>query len=66
MLKNALLVLMVVTLGSSLSACGGSSTKTTVTTTETQGQQLLDLKEAYEKGAINEKEYNRAKKDILD
>lgn len=66
MLKNVLLVLVVVTLGFSLSGCGGSSTKTTVTTTETQGQQLLDLKKAFEQGAINEKEYKRAKNEILD
>ncbi|MCB1841882.1 MAG: SHOCT domain-containing protein, partial [Halioglobus sp.] len=33
--------------------------------TDTQGQQLLDLKEAYDKGVISEKEYKRAKSKIL-
>lgn len=46
----------------SLSACGSS---TTVKQTETQGQQLVDLKEAYDKGIINEKEYNKTKDKIL-
>ena len=46
-----------------LAACGGSST--TVEQKETQGQQLLDLQEAYDKGIITEKEYNSTKKKIL-
>ncbi len=47
----------------SVTACGGSTT--TVKQTETQGQQLLDLKEAYDNGVITEKEYNSTKKNIL-
>ena len=47
----------------SLSACGGSTT--TVKQTETQGQQLIDLKEAYDNGIITEKEYNKTKERIL-
>ena len=31
----------------------------------TQVQQLLDLKEAYDKGVITEKEYNKTKDKIL-
>ena len=46
-----------------LSACGGSTT--TVKQTETQGQQLMDLKEAYDNGVITEKEYNKTKSQIL-
>ena len=53
----------VIALALSLTACGGSTT--TVKQTETQGQQLLDLKEAYDKGVISEKEYNSTKKKIL-
>lgn len=49
-----------------LPACGGNDTKTTVQTTETQGKQLLDLKEAYDKGVITESEYNRTKNAILE
>lgn len=65
MIKETLAAVAVVTLSLSLTACGGSSTKTTIETTETQGQQLIDLKEAYDKGVIDEKEYNKAKKEIL-
>jgi uncharacterized membrane protein len=65
MLKKAVLGAGVVALVLGLSACGGSSTKTTVTSTETQGKQLMDLKEAYEKGVITESEYKRTKNEIL-
>ncbi len=66
MLKKVFCALSVSVLVLSLSACGGSSTKTTVEQTETQGQQLIDLKSAYDEGIISEKEYKKAKKDILD
>lgn len=46
-----------------LSACGGSNT--TVEQHDTQGQQLLDLKAAYDKGIIDEKEYEKTRKKIL-
>jgi len=52
----------VIVLALGLSACGSS---TTIQQTETQGQQLLDLKEAYDKGVITEKEYSKTKKKIL-
>jgi uncharacterized membrane protein len=52
--------MIVVALG--LSACGSS---TTVQQTETQGQQLMDLKEAYDSGVITEKEYNKTRTKIL-
>ena len=52
----------VIALALSLTACGSS---TTIQQTETQGQQLLDLKEAYDKGVITEKEYKATKKKIL-
>lgn len=49
-----------------LSGCGGNDTHTTVKSSETQGKQLLDLKEAYDKGVISESEYKRTKNEILD
>jgi hypothetical protein len=52
----------IIALALSVTACGGS---TNVQQTETQGQQLLDLKNAYDKGVITEKEYNSTKKKIL-
>ncbi|GAB5450998.1 MAG: hypothetical protein Hals2KO_13260 [Halioglobus sp.] len=65
MIKQTLIGAAIIALAINLTGCG-SSTKTTVQNTETQGQQLMDLKEAYDKGVISEKEYKRAKKEILD
>ena len=64
MMKKAVLLAGVTMLVLGLSGCGGNDT--TVKTTETQGQQLLDLKAAYDKGVITEKEYERTKEEILD
>ncbi len=47
-----------------LGACGGN-TSTVQTGNTTVGQELLDLKRAYEAGIITEKEYERAKRRIL-
>lgn len=65
MLKKTVLGLIAIALMMSLSGCGGNDTQTTVKTTETQGKQLLDLKEAYDKGVISESEYKRTKNEIL-
>jgi uncharacterized membrane protein len=48
--------------------CGGGGTKvesSNTTTTTTMGQELMDLNESYEKGIITEKEYETAKKRIM-
>ena len=63
MLNKTILGAAVIVFSLGLTACGGSST--TVKQTETQGQQLMDLKEAYDKGVISEKEYESTKKKIL-
>ena len=63
MLKNIVLALGIAALTLGLTACGGSTT--TVEQTETQGKQLMDLKEAYDKGVITEKEYEATRKKIL-
>ena len=60
---KTLLGSVIIAMALSVTACGGSTT--TVKQTETQGQQLMDLKEAYDKGVISEKEYNSTKKQIL-
>lgn len=51
---------------SQLSGCwgGGSRVQSNISTT-TEGQQLIDLKKAYDEGAISETEYERKKKQIL-
>jgi uncharacterized membrane protein len=66
MVKTSLLGAGIVALVITLSGCGGTDTRTTVQSSQTQGKQLLDLKEAYDKGVITEKEYERTKEDILD
>lgn len=63
MLNKSILGAAVIALALGLSACGGSTT--TVKQTETQGQQLMDLKSAYDNGVITEKEYNKTKDQIL-
>ena len=63
MLNKTVLGAAVIALALGLSACGGSTT--TVKQTESQGQQLMDLKEAYDKGVITEKEYNKTRSKIL-
>jgi hypothetical protein len=59
----ALAGLVALTLG--LTGCGGGDSTIKAETTTT-GQQLMDLKKAYEEGAISEKEYERQRKKILD
>lgn len=46
-----------------LAAC--SSTAKTQVETSTTGQQLIDLKAAYDQGVISKSEYERKRKDIL-
>jgi hypothetical protein len=48
-----------------LSGCGGGGASTSVNTTS-MGQELLDLKNAYDAGALNEKEYEQAREKIMD
>ena len=60
--RNALIVaLSLATLG--LSSCGSTS-ETRVDSTTT-GQELTDLKKAYDEGVITKSEYERKRKDIL-
>ena len=53
----------------SATACGclgGGNGKTKVeTTTTTLGQELQDLQKAHESGAIDDKQYEKAKKELL-
>lgn len=65
-MKKILMSATALVLMLSLAGCGGTDTQTTVKTTETQGKQLLDLKEAYDQGVITEKEYEKTKEEILD
>ena len=62
------LVLMLF-LGMTFLACSGGKKKEKaepVTVTTTLGQELLDLKKAYKDGIITEKEYEKAKKALIE
>lgn len=50
-----------------LPACGGGGARSSQSiTSTTRGQELLDLKRAYDQGIISEREYNNQKEAILD
>jgi len=57
-------VLMLSTL--SLSGCGGGGASIETNATGTYGQQLIDLKAAYDKDLLTEKEYNNAREAIIE
>ena len=65
MFKKTMIAASVLVHTAGLSACGGGGATTKVEARGTQGQQLLDLKEAYDKGVISEKEYNQTRSKIL-
>ncbi|MCC7258072.1 MAG: SHOCT domain-containing protein [Gammaproteobacteria bacterium] len=58
MISTALLVL----LGAAACGGGGATVKSDATTT---GQQLMDLKKAFDAGVITEKEYEKQREKIL-
>jgi len=50
-----------------LAGCGGGGADSTVNnTTISKGQALIDLKKAYDAGAISEREYEKQREKILD
>jgi len=61
--RVAVILIGMVISTAAITACGGSKTVQN-TNTQTYGQEMLDLKKALDQGAINEKEYNDAKKAI--
>jgi hypothetical protein len=57
-------VMFAILMGGLFTGCGGGGAEVKQTST-TMGQQLIDLKAAYEQGIITEREYERAKQNIL-
>ena len=51
--------------GAGFAGCGGGTKVQNQTTTTTLGQELTDLKAAYDQGIITEKEYEKKKKELL-
>jgi uncharacterized membrane protein len=58
----ALMVVAVV----SVAGCGSSTDVRTHTNATTTGQELLDLKKAYDSGVITKEEYEEKRQEILD
>ncbi len=58
------LVLFTILVGGLAVGCGGGGAQVQQSNA-TLGQELQDLQAAYEKGAITEREYEKAKKELL-
>lgn len=62
-------VTMVTVVALGMTACGGGGTKVQSeqsTYSTTLGQELRDLEDAYKKGIITEKQYEEAKKKLIE
>jgi hypothetical protein len=67
MLGRSLIIAMTLSSLLMLAGCGGGGADSTVhNTTVSKGQALIDLKHAYDSGAMTEKEYNKERERILD
>jgi len=68
MKKVSLLLATMMIVGTlSFAGCGGGGTEVrTQTYTKTLGRELMDLHDSYKKGIITEKDYNGAKKKLLE
>lgn len=65
---QAVAIVSVLFCGLTFAGCGGGTDVKTETSSysTTLGQELQDLEEAYKKGIITEKEYNSAKKSLIE
>jgi hypothetical protein len=64
--KTQLLAALILLSSLSLTGCGGGGASIETNATGTYGQQLIDLKAAYDKGLLTQKEYENAAEDIKD
>jgi len=65
-MKKIAAILTAIILVSGIAGCAmGNKGTVHYTRTTTIGRELIDLKEAKDKGAINEQEYNKVKEDIM-
>lgn len=63
-MKRAAIMAALLASAVSLGGCFGGDTEVQQTTVS-KGQELTDLKKALDSGAINEKEYERLRKEIM-
>ena len=63
-MKLAVLIILIGTAAILMTGCGGGGAQVQASST-TIGQELQDLKKAHDQGIITQKEYDRAKKDVL-
>ena len=66
---RAFALVLTISLSVTFLACSGDKKKAkseSITVTTTLGQELLDLKKAYKDGIITEKEYEKAKKALIE
>ena len=61
----ALFIVALIVVSMGITGCGRKQTTTVQSTNTTLGQELVDLQQAYEKGIINEKEYEDLKKQAM-
>ena len=67
MKRNVLVGTLVAMMSLGLAGCGGGgATTTTEVSTQTLGQELIDLQKAYESGAMTEKEYKKARESLIE
>ena len=65
--RTIALILASLALTVALHGCGGGGAKVqSEISTTTTGQELLDLKKAYDSGAISESEYKRLRQQVLE
>ena len=69
-LFRAWALILIVLISVNVAACGGKNNQTegnkSETITTTLGQELIDLDKAYKDGIITQKEYEKAKKALLE
>jgi uncharacterized membrane protein len=63
---RVIILVALIAIGTAFAGCGGGGAKVeTQATTTTVGQELVDLKTAYDKGIINQDEYERLRNKVM-
>jgi ABC-type glycerol-3-phosphate transport system substrate-binding protein len=65
MQRKVIVGILAATMSLGLAGCGGGGATTEVST-QTLGQELIDLQKAYESGAMTEKEYKKARENLIE